>query len=101
MIDCQDHWSYLDKSISVYNFLKYSEKEWRRYNPSLHYQNRLRHKDYISVVQKTDFEILEENKIEPTPTELDIIKNLRLSNEYSGYEITDIGIKGPHIVLRK
>ena len=42
-IDYQDHFSYFDSRISVYNFLRYSERAWAWYNPALHYQNRLRH----------------------------------------------------------
>ncbi len=45
-IDYQDHYSYFDPRVSVYNFLRYTDREWRWYNPSLHQQNRLRHQDY-------------------------------------------------------
>lgn len=42
-IDYKDHYSYFDHSISAYNFLQYSDRKWMLFNPSLHYQNRLRH----------------------------------------------------------
>jgi hypothetical protein len=44
-----DQWSYIDKSISQYNYLRYSEKQWKKYCPPINYQNRLRHKDYLSI----------------------------------------------------
>lgn len=37
VIDYQDHWSYFDHSISVYNMLQYEKKEWEKYNPTRHY----------------------------------------------------------------
>jgi hypothetical protein len=32
-IDYADHYAYADPSINIYNFLKYDEDEWSRYNP--------------------------------------------------------------------
>jgi hypothetical protein len=48
-IDYSDHYANADLTISKYNFLRYSAAEWRKYNPSLHYQNRLRHCDYRKI----------------------------------------------------
>jgi len=48
-IDYQDHFSYFDRTISVYNYLRFTEREWRRYNSSLHFQNRLRHHQYLQT----------------------------------------------------
>ena len=36
LIDYQDHYSWLDLRISRYNFLRYSERQWRWFNSSLH-----------------------------------------------------------------
>ncbi|MCA8996724.1 MAG: class I SAM-dependent methyltransferase, partial [Planctomycetaceae bacterium] len=36
-VDYQDHYSYFDRSIGVYNFLQYAPTDWRSFNPSLHY----------------------------------------------------------------
>ena len=100
-IDYNDHWSYFDKRISAYNFLQYSEKEWKKYNPSLHYQNRLRHKDYLDIISKTDFEIVEEIPFLPLDSDIKTLKNLNIDKAYKNYSIEELGVKGSGIVLRK
>jgi hypothetical protein len=99
--DYRDHYSYFDKSISVYNFLKYSKKEWQKFNSSLHYQNRLRHSDYLKIISKTDFKIVKEIITKPSELDLDIINKLKISDEYNNYNVNDLGIKSSWIVLMK
>lgn len=41
-----DHYSYADRSISQFNFYRYTASQWRWMNPPNHFQNRLRHTDY-------------------------------------------------------
>jgi SAM-dependent methyltransferase len=101
IIDYQDHWSYFDRTISVYNYLTYSEKEWRKYNPALHYQNRLRHKDYLEPMRAAGFDILEENPVLPTPQDLAALKNLTIDPFFCRYTLDELAIKGSHIVMRK
>ncbi len=101
IIDYKDHWSYFDKDISIYNFLKYSDKEWKKYNPSLHYQNRLRHKEYLNLINKTDFQIMEDMAVLPTEEEITVLKNMTVDAKYKNYSITELSIKSSHIVLKK
>ena len=100
-IDYRDHWAYFDKSISFYNFLTYSEKEWVKFNPSIHYQNRLRHKDYLDIISNTNFKIMEDDPELPTQEDLEILEKLKLNSRFKGYNINNLGIKGSQIVLRK
>lgn len=58
-IDYSDHYAHTDKKISLLNFLKYDEKTWKKYNHNCHYQNRLRHNDYIEIFNNCGFEVLE------------------------------------------
>ncbi|EJW22100.1 hypothetical protein IMCC14465_04940 [alpha proteobacterium IMCC14465] len=60
-IDYSDHYSHTDRSISELNFLRYSQTEWESFNHSNHYQNRLRHSDYLVLFRSTNFEIIEES----------------------------------------
>lgn len=59
-IEYSDHYSHTDKNISDVNFLKFSEKEWERYNHKHHFQNRLRHGDYKVLLIEAGFEIVSE-----------------------------------------
>jgi hypothetical protein len=68
-IDYRDHWSFFDSTISVYNFLRYSTNTWRRLNPPLHYQSRLRHVDYRTYFRDAGFSILLDEELPPTDEE--------------------------------
>lgn len=100
-IDYRDHWAFFDKNISIYNYLKYSDQEWERYNPSLHYQNRLRHIDHIKIIKKTSFEIVNVDLNLPSHEELIQLKSLKVSEKFKKYNIDDLSIKSSIIVLRK
>ena len=54
-IDYSDHYSHTDRNISELNFLKYSEKQWQNYNNTYLYQNRLRHDDYVKLLNEYKF----------------------------------------------
>lgn len=100
-IDYQDHWSYFDKNISIYNYLKYSSREWKKYNPSLHYQNRMRHSDYLSLISQTDFKIVKEVPTEPNEIDREILRNIEIAEEFKNYNFNDLAIRGSEIVLIK
>lgn len=100
-IDYKDHWSYFDKNISIYNYLKYSSKEWKKYNPSLHYQNRLRHSDYLDLISKTEFKIVKEAPKLPSDMDKIALEKLEISKEFKNYDFDDLAIRGSEIVLIK
>lgn len=101
-IDYRDHWSYFDRNISIYNFLKYSPSKWRRYNPSLHYQNRFRHVDYLNIINQMDFEIIEDNPVPPSDKEMELLKTLEIDSVFlDNYTCDELAIKEAAIVLRK
>ena len=57
VIDYSDHYSHTDKNITSLNFLRYSNKEWNKYNNSYLFQNRLRHQDYIEKFNINGYKI--------------------------------------------
>ena len=101
-VDYQDHYSYFDTGITVYNFLKYSDKTWRLFSPALHYQNRLRHRDYLDLFQAAGFEVVEERRTEGTTADLETIKRLPVDKRFQAeYTLRDLAIRNAHFVLRK
>lgn len=100
-IDYRDHWAYFDKEISIYNFLSYSDREWEKYNPSLHYQNRLRHLDYLNIISKTDFIVVEVIPEMATEAEKRILENLFINKKFREYGVEDLSIRASEIVLKK
>ena len=101
VIDLRDHYTYFDNTVSAYNFLTFSEKEWRPYNNYLHYQNRLRYSDYKKIFEDCGFEIVFEECESPTPSELETLKSLPLSYDFAGKDLKELGIKEIWMILRK
>jgi hypothetical protein len=64
IIDYQDHWSYADPSLDRFNFRHYGDRTWRLLNPPTHWQNRLRHKDYLVLFEQAGFRIVT-SKVSP------------------------------------
>lgn len=101
-IDYRDHWSFFDSEISVYNYLQYSETEFEKLNPSIMYQNRMRHKDYMKIISDTGFKILEEIRDEPDENEKNQLRNINLNEFYeNNYNFEELGTKSCMLVLSK
>lgn len=62
-IDYSDHYSHTDKNISSLNYLRFDENSWKRYNHNCHYQNRLRHYDYLEIFGSCGFVVEEEELV--------------------------------------
>lgn len=100
-IDYQDHYSYWDHGISRYNFLRYSEQRWKLFNPRSHFQNRLRHADYIRLLDQAGFQILEQNCHHGSPRDQEILAGLRLDQRFGSYSLEDLGVRSGQILARK
>lgn len=57
-IDYSDHYAHTDPNISPLNFLKFEESEWNRFNFICHFQNRLRHFEYLEIFSTLGFEVV-------------------------------------------
>lgn len=62
-IDYTDHYFYTDKSIGPYNYMRFTDDEWRRYNPDGHFQNRGRHSDYVRLFTEAGFELIKSDPV--------------------------------------
>lgn len=97
-IDYQDHYSYFDGRVSVYNFLRYSERRWRWFNNDLHFQNRLRHARYLELVRDAGFELLAVDPFHASPADLAELRSIPLAPEFRGEREGDLAIRGSWIV---
>ena len=94
-IDYSDHYAHTDKTISLLNYLRFDENTWKRYNHDCHYQNRLRHYDYIEIFNKCGFVVINE--------ELDFFEDSIPDEIVKEFEHKDEKWKATaaHIVLKK
>lgn len=101
IIDYKDHYSYSDPKITVYNFLKYSPSAWRWYSPAFHYQNRLRHKDHIRLIQEAGFEVIEENLSQASEADIAHLNQANISPLFrQQYSLFELATPGAHVVVR-
>jgi SAM-dependent methyltransferase len=81
-VDMQDHYSFFDPSISVYNFLKFSDQTWRLVNSPLHFQNRLRARDYRELCEEAGFTLVDEEVDVPDAERVAQLKALRIAPRF-------------------
>ena len=60
-IDMSDHFAHFDNSISIYNFLRFSDSQWSWIDNSIQPQNRLRINDYKAIFADLKIPISEES----------------------------------------
>jgi hypothetical protein len=82
LIDLSDHYSQFDRTLTPYHFLRFPAAQWRYYNSSLHYQNRLRIADYRQLHSENGFHILHEDNRSAASALPD---DLRLAPEFAHY----------------
>jgi SAM-dependent methyltransferase len=99
--DLEDHYARVDGGVSRYNFLRYSDRTWSLFNPSLHYQSRLRYPDYVRITREAGFEILREQVSRPSDQDLDRLRELDVANRFSAYSAEELGVRGLTIVATR
>ena len=98
-IDYQDHYWYFDDQLSPYHFLRFEPDEWRRYNPPLHFQNRIRHPEFLHLVAESGMEILEDDHPEPTRSDLNDFDIVELARPFRSLPARDAAIRFANLTL--
>jgi SAM-dependent methyltransferase len=100
-IDLEDHYFRFDRSLSRYNFLRYSDRTWSLVNSSLHYQNRLRYPDYVRLVRDAGFEIVRERVSWASEQQLKELSRLPLAERFrNGQTPEELAVRGVTLVAR-
>jgi SAM-dependent methyltransferase len=97
VIDYADHYVYSDSSISLFNFYRFDEREWRWWNPPAHYQNRMRHSDFVQLFERFGLSTLETVISEAPP---DSLANVPLAEPFRRYSLRDLLINSAYFVLK-
>jgi SAM-dependent methyltransferase len=96
-IDYSDHYARADQRLSRFNFLKYSEQEWQRYNSSFQYVSRLRHSDYVRALGEAGFSIAVERPHAGVP-DAEIVRQLAV--RFRQYPLDDLFVQYALIAAR-
>jgi len=88
-VNCADHFSFFDRSIPPNHYLRFSSRQWRRWNNALLFQNRLRPSDFIAAAEAAGLHIAQRVQT----TRLDLLKRLprdRIAPEFHRYSDADL-----------
>lgn len=94
-IDMSDHFAHLDKSISVYNYLKFSEQQWNLIDNSIQPQNRMRLYEHEELYTKAGLPVTEKVIVGKGN---DSIKNIDLDIRFKKYPIAETAITHASII---
>lgn len=92
-----DQYASFDKSITPYNFLKYSDRGWSLLNNPIIPHSRLRIADYRELFELTGWDIVEERNISGS---LDDFKKIRLAEKFRKYSTEDLLVLFSWLVAR-
>jgi len=98
VVDFSDHYSHSDKKISSFNYCKFPEVEWRRHSPAIHYQNRMRHGEYVDLFRRCGFGLVREQCWSAEEEEL---RGLPLHEDFARFDKEDLLKLGSHFIVVK
>lgn len=93
-IDMSDHFAHFDKSISIYNFLQFTEKQWQWIDNSIQPQNRLRFCQYRTMYQQ--LEIPFETAL-VRPGNLDAVTKINIKAPFNTFTSEELAISHGYI----
>lgn len=97
-IDLSDHFAHLDKSITIYNFLQYTDAQWQRIDNSIQPQNRLRIPDYLNMLTRTGFKLIDKHYCIGNSS---LLKGIKLDSKYANYTQEEILVSHVELILKK
>lgn len=102
LISPSDHRAYSDSSLSLQDFLKYSEEEWNQIQTKFDYHNRLRLPQYLKILSK-DFEILyfEHDEINTDSDSYKKFRKLKIHEDFSSFSEQELMAGSINILLKK
>ena len=99
-IDYSDHYAHTDRRVSEYNYLRFSDSTWRLLSPPNHFQNRLRHCDYVALFSNAHFRILNNEPI-INDGSVDDIRRIKIAKKFKSYLAEDLLPTSGWFVLMK
>jgi SAM-dependent methyltransferase len=99
-VGCNDHYAFFDPSISFVNFLQFSESQWRIWNNSLLYQNRLRVPQFLDLAAQAGLKVIYK-KTHVTPRSRDALKAFQVAPEFQQFSPEDLATTSLDFISQK
>ena len=94
-IDMSDHFAHLDRSITIYNFLQFSEQQWSLIDNSVQPQNRWRIPQFRELYQELGLPITEELNREG---DLEALKSVQIHSSFQKMSLEDLAVSHSYVV---
>lgn len=94
-IDLSDHFAHFDSEITIYNFLRFSEKQWQRIDNRIQPQNRLRFRDYLALYAALDIPVTHQSTRPGDPA---LLVRVPLAEQYQAYTPEELAISHGYLV---
>ena len=94
-IDMSDHFAHFDPRITIYNFLRFSEKRWKQIDNNIQPQNRLRYKNYLDLYHRLNIPVSREIIDKGSREELEKIE---VHREFSAFTPEELAISHATII---
>lgn len=94
-IDMSDHFAHLDKTINIYNFLQFTDNQWKWIDNSIQPQSRIRIYDYKKIYKDLNIPISE---LTFRKGNIDELKTIKLSAIYKNESMDEVAISHCHFI---
>ncbi|MCP9236154.1 class I SAM-dependent methyltransferase [Lewinella sp. JB7] len=94
-VDLSDHFAHLDSSINIYNFLRFSHRQWAMLDNSIQPQNRLRWPDYLAMYAALGIPVREQ---EVRPGNLANLRSVPVHADIGPYPDEELAISHGYLV---
>lgn len=94
-IDMSDHFAHLDENISIYHFLRFSERTWQWIDNEVQPQNRWRLEQYRQLYKKLKIPIVEEKN---RPGEPGVVAQVPIADPFKSYSLEELAISHSYAV---
>ncbi len=96
-IDMSDHFAHLDRSITIYNYLQFSPKQWGRIDNSIQPQNRMRITHYRKLYADLGIPINEEIS---RPGSIEDLRTVKIDNAFNGIPEKELAVSHALLVSK-
>ena len=102
LISPSDHRAFSDISISHYDFLQYSQKEWDGIQTKFDYHNRLRLPQYLTLLEEAGMEVIHQefDTASIGSKKYERFKALKIHSDFAGYTDDELTAGSINLLLR-
>jgi len=93
-VDMSDHFAHFDKTINIYNFLRFSDNQWKWIDNTVQPMNRLRLPDYLKMYKELNIPV---SLLENRPGNLNELDSIKIDKKFEKYTREDMAVSHSYI----